>query len=362
MSGSDKELRDEDLRALGRSAAELSHELRNLLVGVVAEADLLAAGQSKDPRAAAGRIRAAAISCKALVDDVLALSRREPLPDESVQLGAFLEDLRDGFFRKRGSEIVLSLPSEEAWILGRRAALHRLLLNLLRNADQAAPEGAIEVTLDRLGRRHRITIRDEGPGVPADLAEKIFDPFYSSGKKGGTGLGLALARRVAEEHGGRLELDAGSEGGACFVLELPAAERPEPQPGPSRDDGDRGSGLRLLCIDDDETTRETYRMILGLEGHDVDCARDGKTALELAARRDHDVVLLDLRLPDMKAEQLVEDLKKVDPTLSDRIIFATGDLMNEESRRFLARAGRPYLAKPFRIEDLRLAIELMTRD
>ena len=102
-------------------------------------------------------------------------------------------------------------------------ALKQALLNLLLNAIEATPRGgAVRVRVAERPRSVRFEVEDEGPGVPADVRARIFQPFVTT-KEGGTGLGLALARLVAEEHRGTLELAPGSSKGATFVLELPRA-------------------------------------------------------------------------------------------------------------------------------------------
>ncbi|MCB9831384.1 MAG: response regulator [Planctomycetes bacterium] len=357
----DKELRDEDLRALGRAATELSHELRNLLVGVVSQAEILASGRARDPAAVARRIRSAANDCKDLVEDVLSLGRRRPRPEEPIDLLPVVEDTAADFSRERGPAPVVITRGGPFWIKGREGSLHRVLLNLLRNADEAGPEAEIRIELEGRDDRILLRVRDQGPGIPAAAAARVFEPFYSDRKIGGTGLGLAIARRIIEEHGGRIELEK-TTGGASFLIELPTTTPPEAGRQPRRGDATLDGGLHLLCIDDDETTRETYRMILGLDGHEVDCAATASEGLRLAAAGHYDAVLSDLRLPDLEAAKLVERLAAAAPGLERRLLFATGDLMNDDSRRYLDSIGRPYLAKPFRIEDLRLALELLTRD
>ena len=283
-----------------------------------------------------------------------------PPPADPVELSALVRDVVESHPRTGGGPVELELPDAEVWVIARRGALHRVLLNLIKNADEACPQGTIRLCLESDAKRARLSVKDEGPGVPLELAQSIFDPFVSAGESGGSGLGLAVSRRIAHEHAGEISLARNGADGATFLLELPTTSKPK-----ERDEVDAtasASSLRVLCIDDDESTRETYEMILGLEGHEIVTCADAKSALTLLGEETFDAIISDLRLPDAYGPDLLRRLRELSPELPRRLVFATGDLMNEDSRRFLDGTGNLYLAKPFRVEELRMALEAVTQN
>jgi signal transduction histidine kinase len=116
-----------------------------------------------------------------------------------------------------------ALPADPAWVMGDRAALYQLFINLLLNAAQATPEGGrVHVAMSRLAEGVVVRVRDSGPGIDAALREEVFAPFHTT-KPAGTGLGLAIARRIATAHGGRVVVEDGPPPGAVLLVELPSA-------------------------------------------------------------------------------------------------------------------------------------------
>jgi signal transduction histidine kinase len=121
--------------------------------------------------------------------------------------------------------IVQELNLDRATVRMDRQQLTQAVMNLVLNAMQAMPEGGavtIRASLASPGRMARVTISDTGPGIPAEHLERIFEPYFTT-KAGGTGLGLALARKIVEEHQGTIRVENGPGGGAAFIVTLPVA-------------------------------------------------------------------------------------------------------------------------------------------
>jgi two-component system sensor histidine kinase CpxA len=220
------------LAAERRLLQDVSHELRSPLarLGVAAE---LALG-SDDPGPALGRIRRDIGRLSCLVDELLQLTRAEGDPaargDEDVPLGELLRDLAEDCAleaQARGCRLALRVEGP-GHVRGARELLRRAVENVVRNAVRHTPEGdAVEVALEGEGGRSRILVRDRGPGVPGDKLGAIFEPFYRveghrSRASGGVGLGLAIARRAVELHGGSIRAE-NARPGLVVTIELPAS-------------------------------------------------------------------------------------------------------------------------------------------
>lgn len=215
--------RTESLRHLGEMAAVVAHEVKNPLASIGGVLQVLKGRASEDgEREILGKVLERLSALDRLVDELLRFARpREPVL-APVPVDVLVKDVVTQFRLDPASRDV---PVEVACdavgsVSLDREMVHRVLLNLLLNAAQAMDgAGAIDVACVQDGDRCEISVRDHGPGIPAELRERVFEPFYTT-KVRGTGLGLAIARQAVEAHGGRLEVEEAPGGGARFVLRL----------------------------------------------------------------------------------------------------------------------------------------------
>jgi CheY-like chemotaxis protein len=247
--------------------------------------------------------------------------------------------------------------------------IQQVFVNLINNARQAIeahqPKGWIKVITATHGGYVRIIIQDNGPGIPEANLSKIFDPFFTTKEVGkGTGLGLSLVYGIIKDHGGTIVPRSRPGEGATFIIELPVTDkRVEIVEGtPAAPDiylgnGREGVGKRVLVIDDEEPILQMVREALTPQGYEVDIASDGATALKRMAEKEYDVALCDWKMPGLNGEQVYERARAVNPALSDRIIFITGDIINERTRKFLEQQNKICLPKPFTIMEFRAAIK-----
>ncbi len=233
MSSSIEEARAEQIRsgqiaAVGRLAASIAHDLRNPLAAVVGGSEMIAEFDlpPDQMKQTAGHIHKAARRMEQLLSEVGQVARAEPGRRVLCTANEMIAAAAESQMEKSKARKVMIRQSVAAGLSVRceRSRVERVLINLIANALEVLPEGG-EIAIDarRAGDAVVIEVSDNGPGVPAEIRSKLFQPFVTSGKRNGLGLGLALARQTMLDHGGDLELVA-SEKGARFRLRLPAAE------------------------------------------------------------------------------------------------------------------------------------------
>jgi signal transduction histidine kinase len=212
--------------------ADASHELRTPLTSVLANLELLAEVLEGERGEAARSALRSTQRMRRLVGDLLLLARadaKREVPREPSDLGRVLVEATAELGPVAG-EHVLSVASNPAIVDGARDELHRLALNLLQNAIQHTPPGShVHASVQQEGSQVRLVVEDDGPGVPPELRDEVFSRFVRAGgdQGGSVGLGLAIVRAVARSHGGEVVLESPADGGARFVVTLPAAERGE---------------------------------------------------------------------------------------------------------------------------------------
>lgn len=218
------------LATVGSMAAGVTHEARNLMTGVIGFAQVLLQ-KSTDPESKdmLQAIEHEARRCVELLTDYLKLSRSRIESTRTLQISEIvspIERLVAHQLRKRGCSLVIQLPDRLPRVAGSCSELQRVLINLVMNAADATGSGGhIQVAADSPdGQSVNIKVIDDGPGVPQELRERIFEAFFSTKSADeGTGLGLALSRSIVEAHSGELvlEADAGHRG-SIFTMRLPA--------------------------------------------------------------------------------------------------------------------------------------------
>ena len=348
----------EKLSALGALLAGVAHELNNPLSVVVGRAILLE-GQVIDAelQGKVRKIRQAAERGARIVKTFLAIARQQPPARQPVVLNALLEaavELMGYGLRTADIATVLDLDPDLPELAADADQLTQVFTNLIANAQQALlevpPPRRLEIAsrLARAERAVRISVTDNGPGVPEAARSRIFEPFYTSKPVGaGTGIGLSFSYGVVAAHGGQLTLDAPPAGGARFVVTLPlapAAPAPAPVICPERPDLEPRA---ILIVDDEPDVAELLGELLTGAGHRVDRAASGNQALRRLAQRSYDAILSDLKMPDLDGPGLYRRLRQTHPHLLERLVFISGDTLGLGASAFLARTGRPLLEKPF---------------
>jgi CheY-like chemotaxis protein len=253
-----------------------------------------------------------------------------------------------------------------------RAQIGRVVHNLVLNATQAMPfGGSVRIGLEPAdvaagelaglpaGSYVKLTIADNGPGIPPEHLPRIFDPYFSTKSKN-SGLGLATVHSIVKKHQGLVTVESTLGRGTTFSLWLPAADGPVAPANPTAN-AVRGKGVRVLFMDDETTIQRVAVGLLGKLGHEVTAVSDGAAAVRefgaaRVAGRPFDVVVLDLTVPGgMGGRAALEVLLRADPEV--RAIVSSGYSSDPVLANFRAYGFRAMVAKPFDLGGLAKAIQ-----
>ena len=347
----------EKLAALGSLLAGVAHELNNPLSVVVARAVLLEERGNPGTQVAAQKIRTAAERCARIVRTFLAMARQQqpergPVAVNDVVAAAI--DITGYAVRTSGIDVTLHLAEDIPPILADADQLHQVLLNLIINAQQSLQDRPrprrIGVT-SRYDPRDdvvRLTVADNGPGIPPAVRARIFEPYFTTKPVGvGLGVGLAVSLGIVEAHGGTLAVECPEAGGAVFTITLPVGAVAPVATGAAPAWKAGATGRTILVVDDEAEIRETLTEILTAAWHRVVAVGSGREALERMAVEHYDVILTDIRMPDLDGRALYQEIEQRWPGAGLRVVFITGDTLASALREFVSKSGRPVIEKPF---------------
>jgi len=372
-------LQSEKMSAIGQLIAGVAHDLNNPLASVVGFSDLLGEAADVPPRLAEplAVIRQEAERASAIVRNLLSFARRQEGERQLQSIRPILESthqlLKNQLLAAR-IELTLSFEPGLPEVEVHANQIKQVFVNIINNAAQAitstrhkAGGGRIEIVARCEPDGISASISDNGPGIPEAVAQRVFEPFFSTKSEGeGTGLGLSICLGIVKEHGGNISVDPGGAGsgrGATFTVELPAGVRAElttltrgagggsteAEPSPA----ERQEHLRVLVVDDEPHILHYMQATLESWGHEVVVAHDGSQALKRALMQPFDLIICDLRMPRLGGREMFQTLARMHPAVADRIIFATGDTVRGDTLQFLEELGRPFLQKPFKLDALR---------
>lgn len=367
-------LRAQRLESLGMLSAGIAHDLNNILAPVLMGAPLLRlrATHPSDLRVLE-TIESSAARGAGLVRQILSFAHGASGDKTLIQAKHLLRDISN-FIQQtfpKSIDLELDFPNDLWTVQGNPTQLHQVLLNLCVNARDAMPKGG---TL-RLGAANRqmeagtddgpagshtiagaylmLEVSDTGTGIPSEILEKIWDPFFTTKGEGkGTGLGLATVRGIVTNHGGFVRVDSEPGRGTVFRIYLPAAEPMSADPA-ARSAAPflaRGQGELVLVVDDEISIRDLITAALGRYGYRVLAAANGTEAMALYPQRRDEVALVitDLSMPEMGGDELALALSRLNPAV--RILFMSGATGTQPGDTLPPHAR--VLTKPFTVDRL----------
>jgi signal transduction histidine kinase/ActR/RegA family two-component response regulator len=363
-------LQQEKLAALGTLLANVAHELNNPLAVAALQLDNLheawGAGAWTDDLAT---LRQAIERCSSVVQSFLALARQPPPTRQAVALHAVIDDvlrLLRHALEVDGITVHLDLAEALPLLWADPHQLQHVVTNLLNNAHHALREAALprslRLTTAATADRTQVTLSvvDTGVGIPADLQRRVFDPFFTTKPQGvGSGLGLPLCRTMVEGHGGTIQLVSQPGHGTTVHVRLPvaAAEVQASEAAPAPAAQTQAHGGAILVIDDEPGIVQGLRRLLQRSGHGITTAANGYEGLAALAAGAYDVILCDMRMPDLDGPGFYREVERRYPHLRSRVIFLTGDVLSAEGQAFFAQGACPRLVKPFKAEEVRRVIQ-----
>jgi PAS domain S-box-containing protein len=357
-------LRDADRRK-DEFIATLSHELRNPLAPLASALSVARMADMPGSQAAQMHeiMERQLDHLVRLVDDLLEVSRIShgvlELRHEPVEVAAVVRNAVETSrtaIDAAAHELVLSLPPESAFVDGDAVRLAQVLGNLLDNAVRfMAPGGRIDLEVQAEAQWIEIAVRDRGAGFEPEAGEALFRMFGRGRGSDGLGIGLALARKLAQMHGGTL--DATSEGhgrGAHFTLRLPRIAAPSAFVASSVEANEEASiaGKRILVVDDNRDAAESLRMMLELLGADVQVAYNGRDAIARFAECQPVAMLLDIGMPGMDGYEVAREIRARADGTSALIVALTGWGQEDDRRRSREAGFDHHLVKPADLETL----------
>jgi signal transduction histidine kinase/CheY-like chemotaxis protein len=355
--------------------ANMSHEIRTPLNAVIGYAQILLEEPQHDPTTR-GRLRTmlqAGQRLLRLVNDVLDLSKIEAgglqLHHQHFDLHQELDEIVQMMAPRaaaRGLDWAADLALDTAEpVHADRTKVGQMVLNLLSNAIKFTEHGRVALTVRREGDTVTVCVTDTGPGMGADELAGLFAPFRQGQAgldKGGTGLGLVLARHMARSMGGDLVLDStpGQGTRARLTLHLPrSAEGSAALPrhgGPQRLSTD--TPVRALVVEDDAHSRDILVELLRRVGCTVEAAENGLDGLRAAGRGVYDIVFTDIRMPVLDGMQMLHRLREQTGTAQPPVVAVSASSLEHERRHYIGLGFSDFVGKPYGFEEIHRMLAL----
>jgi signal transduction histidine kinase len=350
--------------------ATLSHELRTPLTPVLGWVNLLrAGGAASDPSMLAQGLDAIERNARLqarLVDDLLDISRvvsgKLRFERESVNLRSVVESAvetvrADADARRVRLEV--ELPAPHVGVVGSPVRLQQVVWNLLSNAVKFTPAGGlVRVYTTRENGEARVVVEDTGVGIDSEFLPHVFDRFRQADgsttrQYGGLGLGLAIARALAELHGGWVRAESeGRDKGSRFTFALPCTELASEDEQPALETAPARAGLPVLVVEDSSETLELLQILFARRGYEVVSAASASEAIARAREQTPAVIISDISMPETDGYTLLQQLRRLPGLEGVPAIALTGHAMDEDRDRALAAGFAAHVAKPIVPDDL----------
>lgn len=388
-------VQSEKLASLGEIIAGIAHEINNPLTSVLAHASLLTLkrGRETDEQSVQAILNESRRAAD-LVKSLLSFSRKEAGGKEIIGINELINracSIKRYQLKVNNINLMADLDPVSFPVYVSAQQVQQVFLNLINNAEQAIPpsrkDGTIRVTTKRYGEKVRISVTDNGSGIPSEVQKFIFDPFFTTKPLGeGTGLGLSIAHSIIETHGGDITVESSTNRGSCFTVELPLALSPETPRQTAVSDPDPTAPLelppavaaastptaaagtatpaegatqpatrrtgRVLLVDDEPQILESLSDYLELMDVKATSAGEVTTALEILRKERFDVIVSDIRMPGIDGLRFYEMARAIDKRYSRNFVFMSGDLVRESTKSFVNSSGCVCLEKPFNLGTL----------
>jgi signal transduction histidine kinase/CheY-like chemotaxis protein len=403
-------MQGEKLAAVGQLVSGVAHELNNPLQGVLGYAELMLATRSSDSETEElVAIRDNANRAAGIVRNLLTFAGRTTSARGWEQINRVVRDAiaaREVDLQLAGIDLTFDAAERLPLVYIDAARLEDVITKLIQNAEaaiaarrdgqslsRAVPEKArgeitIVTRLQPDPERIFVDVIDNGSGLKTEDLMRVFDPFFTTREVGkGVGLGLSVCYGIVREHGGQIVARNGDAGGAVFTIELPvmaeslmpvaaaapaatpAAELRPVIPAPAyavatppalQPAAQAPRRCKALVVDDEESNAALVRRVLTGAGYDVESTTLSRRALVMIERTAYDAVIADVKMPELSGQELYGRACQIRPEMARRFVFITGDIDGEDTREFLDQTRCSYFMKPFNLERLTAAVDMLT--
>ena len=360
--------------------ANMSHEIRTPLNGVLAMAQVMAIGDLTDQqRERVEVIRGSGEALLTILNDILDVSKIEAgmLELEIVEFDfdALARAAVGGFAavaESKGVELILDVdPAATGPRLGDPARLRQIVSNLVSNAVKFTQDGTVRVQVQGIGLDGadglRLAVSDTGIGIPEEKLPLLFQKFTqldasTTRRFGGTGLGLSICQELTAKMDGVIWAESRPGEGATFYVELPLSKAV------AVDDGqggqalpeDQGRPLRILAAEDNPTNQMVLSTILDIFGAEVEIVENGRLVVEAWAKGEHDVILMDIQMPEMDGITATREIRKAEASakrIRTPIIALSANAMSHQVAEYMAAGMDGHVSKPIELGKLHAALE-----
>jgi two-component system NtrC family sensor kinase len=363
------------MEAIGQLVPGIAHELNNPLAAIMAFSQLIFRDSRlpADLRHDAELLIGEAARTRRTIQNLLEFVRRRPPERRATHLRPLIDsvlELQSYAIGSHGIQVEVVIDPDVPPVQLDRAQMQQVLLNLTLNAIQSLGAGhggrlRVHAGVTRRGMDSlaAVSVVDDGPGVPEELHDRIFVPFFTTKTPDeATGLGLPVSADIVAAHGGTLRLEPNAAGqGAAFVIELPIANALATEPvlrgtsGPAAASvappGDAADGrakrARILVVDDEPSIRRFLFKALENAGFEPVLAATGQDAIDVVRDGPVDGILSDHRMAGLSGTDVYDAVVAIRPELRDRFVFMSGDVLNPALRDFADTHNVVLLAKPF---------------
>ncbi|MEQ9619620.1 MAG: PAS domain S-box protein [Deltaproteobacteria bacterium] len=363
-------IQSEKLASLGMLISSIAHEINNPLTPILGYSQLLISQLSTDEKSKRSLevIKSSAERVVKIIEKLLSFSRKDKLLRIYENINHLVEqslEFREYQLKLANIYVVKHLDAGLPKTMVDPNQMQQVFTNITLNAEQAMSEsqgGGKLIVQTRVKKKNTIEISfsDDGPGIPQEFMSKVFDPFFTTKEPGkGTGLGLAVVYGIIKEHGGEIHVSSEAGKGTSFVIELPVQEQ-KALPEYDREEivpenPNSVKGKRILVVEDEDLIIDLIKRVFEEEDNTVAFARNGREALEIINANRYDLIICDIKMPQMNGITLYNDVKTINPDLVKRFIFITGDPSNE-TLDFLKATGNEFITKPFKVEKFKARI------
>lgn len=366
-------------RAKSDFLAMMSHELRTPMNGVLGMLQLLETTSLNDEQSEYAALATESTEhLLKVINDILDFSRIERGALELEAIPFNLLELLQGSIQvfqhsaqQRGLQLLLEAQPglERLEVHGDPTRIRQILVNLIGNALKFTEEGHIHVEtrwqpLDDQVLWFTCAVRDSGIGIDGERLEHMFDAFQQadtsiSRRYGGTGLGLPIARTLAERMGGTLRAESQLDTGSVFTLEIPLPFRPYSEQVQSNDNQalGGGDGQAVLLVEDNPVNQTVIEAMLRSLGYQVSLVGDGQQAVQSCSQQDYAAILMDCRLPLMDGYEATRQIRQLEQGQQVPIIALTANALQGDREACLEAGMNDYLAKPFKRADLQRILQ-----